>query len=98
MVAGRWHPGGGDAVVSVRKMLTGTPWHIVVFSLDMYLVVYGLRNAGLTAFLAQGLDWLGGYGPWAPTIGTGFGAAILSSEMNNMPSVLIGSWAAGCAW
>ncbi len=59
----------------------------------MYLVVYGLRNAGLTAYLAHGLDWLGGRGPWSAAIGTGFGAAILSSVMNNMPSVLVGSLA-----
>ncbi|WP_294110360.1 ArsB/NhaD family transporter [Providencia sp.] len=26
-------------------------WPIVVFSLDMYLVVYGSRNAGLTDYL-----------------------------------------------
>ncbi len=92
-VAGRRFPGGGDAVVPVRKVLAGAPWQIVVFSLGMYLVVYGLRNAGLTAYLAHGLDWLGGRGPWSAAIGTGFGAAILSSVMNNMPSVLIGSLA-----
>jgi arsenical pump membrane protein len=92
-IAGRWYPGGGDAVVPVRKVLIGAPWQIVIFSLGMYLVVYGLRNAGLTAYLAQGLDWLGGRGPWAAAVGTGFGAAILSSVMNNMPSVLIGSLA-----
>ena len=93
VIAGRWYPGGGDPVVPVRKVITGAPWQIVVFSLGMYLVVYSLRNAGLTAYLAQGLDWLGGHGPWAAAIGTGFGAAILSSVMNNMPSVLIGSLA-----
>ena len=93
VIAGRWFPGGTGAVVSVRKVLTGAPWQIVIFSLGMYLVVYGLRNAGLTAILAQGLLWLGAQGPWAAAIGTGFGAAILSSVMNNMPSVLIGSLA-----
>ncbi len=93
VIAGRSYPGGGKAVVPVRKVLIDAPWQIVVFSLGMYLVVYGLRNAGLTAYLAQCLDWLGGHGPWAAAIGTGFGAAILSSVMNNMPSVLIGSLA-----
>ncbi len=93
VIAGRWYPGGGDAVVPVRKVIKGAPWQIVIFSVGMYLVVYGLRNAGLTAYLAQGLDWLGDRGPWASAIGTGFGAAILSSVMNNMPSVLVGSLA-----
>lgn len=63
----------------------------MLFSLGMYLVVYGLRNAGLTDELAKGLVWLGGQGPWVATVGTGIAAALLSSVMNNMPSVLIGA-------
>ena len=78
-------------VIPIRTVLTGAPWQIVLFSLGMYLVVYGLRNAGLTDELAKGLVWLAGYGPWVATVGTGFAAAILSSVMNNMPSVLIGA-------
>jgi arsenical pump membrane protein len=64
---------------------------LLVFSLGMYLLVYGLWNAGLTGHLAAGLVRLAGYGPWAATIGTGFGAALLSSVMNNMPGVLVGA-------
>jgi arsenical pump membrane protein len=90
-LAGRWHQGGRGAVVSVTKVLREAPWQIVVFSLGMYLVVYGLRNAGLTNHLATALVWLAGYGPWAAAIGTGFGAALLSSVMNNMPGVLVGA-------
>ncbi|KQP85453.1 arsenic transporter [Methylobacterium sp. Leaf113] len=78
-------------VIPIRKVLTGAPWQIVLFSLGMYLVVYGLKNAGLTDYLAQGLVWLSGFGPFVATIGTGFAAAILSSVMNNMPSVLVGA-------
>ncbi len=83
--------GRGSAVIPVGKVLRGAPWQIVLFSLGMYLVVYGLRNAGLTDHLARGLVWLGGRGPWAAAIGTGFGAALLSSVMNNMPGVLVGA-------
>ena len=90
-LAGRWHSGGRGAVVSVNNVLRHAPWQIVIFSLGMYLVVYGLRNAGLTTHLADALTWLSAHGLWAATIGTGFGAAILSSVMNNMPSVLIGT-------
>ncbi len=37
------------------------------------------------------IDTLAGHGVWAAAIGTGFGAAILSSVMNNLPGVLIGA-------
>ncbi|GJE38045.1 arsenic transporter [Methylobacterium persicinum] len=82
---------GRTGVIPIRKVLTGAPWQIVLFSLGMYLVVYGLRNAGLTDYLARGLVWLAAHGIWVATIGTGFAAAILSSVMNNMPSVLVGA-------
>ena len=79
------------AIIPVGRVLRGAPWQIVLFSLGMYLVVYGLRNAGLTDYLARLLVGLGGHGVWAAAIGTGFGAAVLSSVMNNMPGVLIGA-------
>jgi len=82
---------GRGRAISVRQILLGAPWQVVIFSLGMYLVVYGLRNAGLTGALAAALAWLSARGPWAATIGAGFGAAILSSVMNNMPGVLVGT-------
>ena len=84
---------GYGRVIPVRKVLRGAPWQIVIFSLGMYLVVYGLRNAGLTGYLATALVWLGHQGTFAATIGAGFLAAVLSSIMNNMPSVLVGALA-----
>jgi arsenical pump membrane protein len=90
-LAGRWYASGRGAVVPIGKVLRGAPWQIVVFSLGMYLVVYGLRNAGLTDDLAGALVWLARQGPLAAAIGTGFGAAVLSSVMNNMPGVLVGA-------
>lgn len=77
--------------IDTTKILKGAPWHIVIFSLAMYLVVYGLRNAGLTTYLSQILNTLAEQGLWAATIGTGVLAAVLSSIMNNMPTVLIGA-------
>lgn len=77
--------------ISTGKVLSGAPWQIVVFSLGMYLVVYGLRNAGLTEYLSGLLNLLAGKGLWAATFGTGFLTAFMSSVMNNMPTVLIGA-------
>ncbi len=78
-------------VISTRKVLKDAPWQIVVFSLGMYLVVYGLRNAGLTDHLATLLDRFAQGGVWGAALGTGFLTAVLSSVMNNMPTVLIGA-------
>lgn len=84
-VAARGH------VINTRKVILDAPWQIVIFSLGMYLVVYGLRNEGLTGYITSLLDVFAGYGLWAATLGTGFLAAFLSSVMNNMPTVLIGA-------
>lgn len=85
LVAGRSH------VISIRHVLRNAPWQIVVFSLGMYLVVYGLRNAGLTQYLADVLSRCAEQGLWAATFGAGMLAAVLSSVMNNLPTVLIGA-------
>jgi Na+/H+ antiporter NhaD/arsenite permease-like protein len=61
------------------------------FSLGMYLVVYGLRNAGLTGYLTGVLNYFAQYGVWGAAMGTGVLTAVLSSIMNNMPTVLIGA-------
>ncbi|KAF6666411.1 arsenic transporter [Pantoea sp. EKM101V] len=77
--------------INTGKVLRGAPWQIVIFSLGMYLVVYGLRNAGLTDYLSGVLDLLADKGLWTAAFGTGFLTAFLSSVMNNMPTVLIGA-------
>jgi len=85
LVAGRGH------VVGTRRIMREAPWHIVVFSLGMYLVVYGLRNAGLTQYLTQLLERCADYGVWGAALGTGLATAFLSSVMNNLPTVLVGA-------
>jgi arsenical pump membrane protein len=74
--------------VPTRSVLRGAPWAIVFFSLGMYIVVYGLQNAGLTQVLANFIDWFA-VNAFSATFGMGFLAAILSSVMNNMPTVMI---------
>jgi arsenical pump membrane protein len=82
-----------QAVIPVTTILREAPWQVVVFSLGMYLVVYGLRNQGLTADLARALEWLAGQGYYPATVGAGFLFAGMSTVMNNMPTVMIGSLA-----
>ena len=85
VIAGRGH------VIETQKVLRGAPWQVVIFSLGMYLVVYGLRNAGLTNHLAALLGRTAQGGVWGAALGTGVIAAVLSSVMNNMPTVLVGA-------
>jgi arsenical pump membrane protein len=77
--------------ISTRAVLRNAPWQVVVFSLGMYLVVYGLRNAGLTDYLTALLNRFAQYGVWGAALGTGVTTAVLSSIMNNMPTVLVGA-------
>lgn len=86
-----WLIAAQGKTINTQKVLRGAPWQIVIFSLGMYLVVYGLRNAGLTHYLSEILNVLAEKGIWEATLGTGFITAFLSSIMNNMPTVLVGA-------
>lgn len=75
--------------VPIRQVIKGAPWDIVFFSLGMYVVVYGLQNAGLTSILGKFIGLAADQGLFVGTMVMGFTAAILSSVMNNMPTVMI---------
>ena len=69
--------------------IKNAPWQVVWFSIGLYIVVYGLKNAGLTDYLASVLKDLATQGDMVAIIGTGFIRSILSAVMNNMPTVMI---------
>ncbi|WP_432450937.1 ArsB/NhaD family transporter, partial [Bacillus sp. XT-4] len=75
--------------VQTKSVLKEAPWAIVFFSIGMYVVVYGMRNAGLTDALSSVIQAVADQGLLTGTLGMGFIAAILSSVMNNMPTVMI---------
>ena len=80
----------GQAIPTGR-VIREAPWQVVIFSLGMYLVVYGMSNAGLAAAIAGLLERSAQGGVWGATFGTGILSAVLSSGMNNMPTVLVGA-------
>lgn len=71
------------------RIMKTAPWQVVWFSIGLYIVVYGLKNAGLTDYLADILKSLSEQGDTIAIVGTGFIAALLSAIMNNMPTVMI---------
>ena len=71
------------------NIIKEAPWQVVWFSIGLYIVVYGLKNAGLTDYLTIVLKDLALRGDTIAVLGTGFIAAFLSAVMNNMPTIMI---------
>ena len=74
-----------DPLMTIKS----APWQVVWFSIGLYVVVYGLKNAGLTEIIASWITDLSTQGTVTAIVGTGFISAIISSIMNNMPTIMI---------
>ncbi|QHZ58694.1 arsenic transporter [Brevibacillus sp. NSP2.1] len=81
--------------IAMGRIMQEAPWVVVIFSVGMYIVVWGLHNARLTDLVKAALDTLMEYGLLATTLGTGLIAAVLSSAMNNLPTVMFNALAIG---
>ncbi len=75
--------------VKPMRTIRSAPWQVVWFSIGLYVVVYGLKNAGLTDVIASWIETLSHQGEAVAIIGTGFLSGIISAVMNNMPTIMI---------
>ena len=75
--------------VKPMETIKSAPWQVVWFSIGLYVVVYGLKNAGLTDVIASWIVTLSHQGTAVAIIGTGFLSGIISAVMNNMPTIMI---------
>ena len=76
---------------AVKPMTTikTAPWQVVWFSIGLYVVVYGLKNGGLTDDISELLLSIKPMGEHIYIIATGFISALLSAVMNNMPTIMV---------
>lgn len=90
--------GGGVlflAIASQRKAakfyltIKTAPWQIVWFSIGLYIVVYGLKNVGLTDEISMVVGEMVKLSEPIAIVGVGFLSAILSALMNNLPTVMV---------
>ena len=88
ILAGRWFQ-NTPAIIPINQVGQEVPWAAILLSLAMCLVVIDLGNVGMIGLLSQLLEGLANWGLTLIATGTAFLATILSSVMNNLPTVLI---------
>ncbi|MGC8608440.1 MAG: arsenic transporter [Thermoplasmata archaeon] len=77
-------------IINTKKVLREAPWQIVIFSFGMYIVVYGMGNAGLTQILTYAIASFMSLGNPFFTVLSGLLFGFMAAIMNNLPSVMMG--------
>lgn len=72
-------------------VLKKTPWHILIFSFSMYVVIYGLHNAGLTDLLVKICEPIVSKQLLYASGVMGGLVSVLSNLFNNHPALMIGT-------
>jgi arsenical pump membrane protein len=85
----RWY----SLKISPLDMLKKTPWHIFVFAFNMYVIIFGLHNIGLTKVLIFHLEPFVSSNLLHAGLIMGTLTGILSNMFNNHPALMIGTLA-----
>ncbi|MCM3789860.1 arsenic transporter [Domibacillus indicus] len=87
LLAWRWYHLRTNPLDILKK----TPWHILLFAFSMYVIIYGLHNAGLTAILVRACEPIVNQGLLQASLMMGGLVSILSNLFNNHPALMIGT-------
>ncbi|AHV96069.1 arsenic transporter [Paenibacillus sabinae] len=83
----RWYQLGTNPVDILKKI----PWHILVFAFSMYVIIYGLMNAGLITLLIKVCTPIVSQGLLHASLIMGGLVSVLSNVFNNHPALMIGT-------
>ncbi|MBO9130795.1 arsenic transporter [Bacillus sp. 165] len=83
----RWYHLRTNPVDILKK----TPWHILIFAFSMYVIIYGLHNAGLTAMLVSLCEPIVNQGLFYASFIMGGLVSVLSNFFNNHPALMVGT-------
>ncbi|WP_412103403.1 arsenic transporter [Rossellomorea aquimaris] len=83
----RWYHLRTNPVDILKK----TPWHILIFAFSMYVIIYGLHNAGLTEMLVKFCEPIVNQGLFQASFIMGGLVSVLSNLFNNHPALMIGT-------
>lgn len=71
------------------RILRGVGWDVIVFVVGIFIVVTGLKHAGLTDQIQSLITYLSGTSIFKSTMATSFVASICSAFMNNHPTAYV---------
>jgi arsenical pump membrane protein len=77
--------------ISPRDMVKKTPWYILLFAFSMYIIVYGLKNIGLTEWLVHHLHPIFAGSLLQASVAMGLLLSLLSNLFNNHPALMVGT-------
>ncbi|GIP21365.1 arsenic transporter [Paenibacillus sp. J22TS3] len=89
MIAVRWY----RTRKGIRDVVIQTPWHILLFAFSIYVIVNSLHRAGMTEWLITLLQPFAEKSEASLIAASGLMLTLLSNLVNNLPSVMIGTFA-----
>ncbi|REE69493.1 arsenite efflux membrane protein ArsB [Paenibacillus taihuensis] len=77
--------------ITPADMLRKTPWHILVFALGMYVIIFGIHNIGFTNWLVHFFEPVVSGSLLNASLVIGAIQSVMSTLFNNHPALMIGT-------